>query len=453
MLNLPKFMQKLSGSLKYLVATLLVAIPLYPKFPFIDVPGTQVSIRLEDFLILITTAVWFLVSLPKYKKFLKDKIFIAIFLFLVIGLLSVFSGIFVTKTVVPHIGFLHWARRVEYIVCFFIGVQSVKDKANLSFFLKLLALVIFFAFIFGVGQKHFNWPIITTQNSEYSKGIALRYKPGAHLVSTFAGHYDLATFLVLVIPIFYALILSPKKIIAKETKAVFTVVLLMSLWLLVNTASRISIASYLGSSLLVFIFLKKYKYIPIMLVLSVIFISMSSNLLMRYTNLLNISLPKLVETLAPAINAQELHERVDSSQLEKKDEGVQVIEDRSTSIRLNVEWPRAVRAATKNPLLGTGYSSITLATDNGFLRALGETGFLGFVALLLVLWRVFAGLAMNLARYGAQSLDDIYIMSILAAFPGIMLNMVFIDILDASKFAIMFWLLAGIAIGSVRHND
>ena len=51
---------------------------------------------------------------------------------------------------------------------------------------------------------------------------------------------------------------------------------------------------------------------------------------------------------------------------------------------MNVEWPRAIRALKKNPLLGTGYSSITLATDNDYLRLLGETGVLGFLAFLLI---------------------------------------------------------------------
>ena len=61
-----------------------------------------------------------------------------------------------------------------------------------------------------------------------------------------------------------------------------------------------------------------------------------------------------------------------------------VFEDRSTNIRLNVEWPRAIRAFSKNPLLGTGYSSISLATDNDYLRALGEVGFLGFISFSLI---------------------------------------------------------------------
>ena len=43
---------KLLNSLyKYAVAALFIFIPLYPKFPLFNVPGTYVAIRAEDFFI------------------------------------------------------------------------------------------------------------------------------------------------------------------------------------------------------------------------------------------------------------------------------------------------------------------------------------------------------------------------------------------------------------------
>ena len=57
---------------------------------------------------------------------------------------------------------------------------------------------------------------------------------------------------------------------------------------------------------------------------------------------------------------------------------------RSFQIRLNIEWPRAIRAFWKNPFLGTGYSSITIATDNDYLRILGETGIFGLLSFVLL---------------------------------------------------------------------
>jgi O-antigen ligase len=129
-------------------------------------------------------------------------------------------------------------------------------------------------------------------------------------------------------------------------------------------------------------------------------------------------------------------------------------EDRSTNIRLNIEWPRAIRAIERNPFLGTGYSSITLATDNDYFRMLGEIGILGalsFIILFLHIARPFWSKLFSAHKADTQTL---FAVLIFCAIPGIFLNMVFIDILEASKFAILFWLLLGISFGLIykKHD-
>jgi O-antigen ligase len=130
-----------------------------------------------------------------------------------------------------------------------------------------------------------------------------------------------------------------------------------------------------------------------------------------------------------------------------------VFEDRSTSIRLNVEWPRAIRALSKNPLLGTGYSSITLATDNDYLRLLGEVGILGFLAFFLIFLRIGRSVSKAfplIKKYKRVELG--FLAGMIGSFPGLLLNAVFIDIFEASKFAIIFWLLMGFTVGLVSFN-
>ena len=132
-----------------------------------------------------------------------------------------------------------------------------------------------------------------------------------------------------------------------------------------------------------------------------------------------------------------------------------VFEDRSTSIRLNAEWPRAIRAFLKNPLLGTGYSSITLATDNEYLRLLGEVGILGFFAFFLPLIRILMNyikeLPLNIEKYNPFELS--FLAGVIGSIPGLLLNAVFIDIFEASKFAIIFWLLTGMALSIIARKS
>jgi len=116
---------------------------------------------------------------------------------------------------------------------------------------------------------------------------------------------------------------------------------------------------------------------------------------------------------------------------------------RSYNIRTQVEWPRAMAAFIKNPLLGTGYSSLTLATDNDILRSIGETGLLGTVGLSLVLFIISKVLISKLKS--KQGLEKLFIIATICSLCAIFISMIFLDVLEASKIATLFWILLGIA--------
>src|SRR3972149_10489746 len=245
---------------KYLTAAVIMVIILYPKFPFIRIPGIQVSVRLEDFLMAAVFGICGIYLLPKLFRIFSLKIEKSILIYSLVGLLSLLSGVLITKSLEPEIGLLHFLRRIEYFSGFFLGVLAIRNRENLSFYIRVLLLTLFIVFVYGLGQRFLYWPVIVTQNVEYAKGIALRWLPGSHINSTFAGHYDLATFLVLVLPIITAALFMIK---GKMSKIIILFVGLSGLWLLVNTASRISLASFVVASGLTLIFIKKYKFIPL----------------------------------------------------------------------------------------------------------------------------------------------------------------------------------------------
>lgn len=431
-----KLFGKLDEAIKFGTAAILLAIPLYQKFPFISIPGTYVSIRLEDFLILLVSFFWFLKIIPNLKVFLKDRINQAVIIFLGVTLISLISAMFLTNTVVAHLGILNWARRVEYMLPFFIGMSAVKSRADLWFYIKCIFIAIFFVFVFGVGQKHFNWPVITTQNLEYSKGVALRYIPGGHLASTFAGHYDLAAYITITSPLLFALLFSNFAKSLKIKVFIFAFIA-MAFWLLVNTVSRISVVSYMLSGSLILFLVKKWKLIPVFVVAVAILGGLSMSLVARYES--------IIKVFIKDVSAQELAPTPTPAP-------VPVLEDRSTSIRINVEWPRAIRAFSKNPLMGTGVSSITLATDNDYLRLLGEAGIVGFLAFVLVFKRIISLILPKIKSIDLSNIESLYIAGIIAAIPGVLLTAVFIDVFEASKFAILFWLMLGFAVSIIKNE-
>lgn len=437
---------------KYLVAAIILVVPLYAKFPFIKIPGTFVSIRAEDFLIAITS--FFLIFYIKdVFEFFKSKMSMSILLFLAIAFTSLLSAVFITKTVVLHIGLLHFVRRIEYFLpLVFSYIVIKKDKTALDFYLKLLFMVVFLSFLYGLGQKYLEWPIIITQNQEYSQGVALRWRPGSHINSTFAGHYDLATYLVMILPIVVNSFFVYKNKFSKLTSAS---AFFAGMWLLVNSASRVSLASYLLAVSISLLFLKKYKAIPVVVVTSIIFIAFSSNLLARYERLIEVTRDRFFSTqLITSVWASDSAGfGIKKQKPPPSPTPVPVFEDRSTSIRFNVEWPRAIRAFSKNPLLGTGYSSITLATDNDYLRLIGEVGILGFASFALIFLRIFQ---LFLTRFPLTNFfkgsELVFLAGFFGSLPGLFTNAVFIDIFEASKFATSFWLLMGMALFLIKKG-
>ncbi|OGY09568.1 MAG: hypothetical protein A2782_03425 [Candidatus Blackburnbacteria bacterium RIFCSPHIGHO2_01_FULL_43_15b] len=449
--------------LKYGLAALLLTVPLYPKFPLFSVPGTYVAIRAEDFIIIFVGLVWaiYILSAKQAAFLLKNKLTQAILIYWGVGFLSVLSAIFLTKTVSSHIALLHWARRIEYMLPLLIA-YSVTQKIDKSrFFAQCLFVGVFFVFLFGWGQIHLGLPVITTQNEEYSKGLALRWISGARLGSTFAGHYDLSAFLVMLLPLSTTLFFYYKKL--KNRMLFLTFSVLPAFWLMLKAESRVSFVALLfGVSVALWVFNKKRYVVPIVLlaILGAVFLS---NLGARYRlgvktyweRLIKVNISTLI---VPSVSAAQKNSASPERQRSKELENNQtqpapaVLEDRSAAIRLNIEWPRAIRAFAKNPLLGTGYSSITLATDNDYLRALGEVGLVGALAFLLIILRVFENL-ISFIKNAKHDWKYGFIVGYSGGLVGILVNASFIDVFEASKVAIIFWLLTGIAMGIVDRRS
>lgn len=469
-MTLIKLKPLLNSGLFYLILFLFAFIPLYPKFPLFNVTGTFVAIRIEDFLLAFTIGVW-LIHLYVNKSwdfFTKSIVGKALLLFFAIGIMSLLSGFFLTSTITPHLGALHFLRRVELMLLLPVCATVINTKKRLTAVLKVLFVVLIAVNIFALGQKYLDWPVVSTTNSEFSKGTLLRLTPGARVNSTFAGHYDLAVFLSAALVFLSAFFFAIKK----RWKLVMLILSVPTLFVLVLTAARISfVAAFIGL-IFVLIFAKKKKYLVLIALCLVVIGVYPSQLRDRFVSTITINLLHLGnryegrnvnQQLENKLNIPTLYYRMatrSSTEAPFATPSGSLPTDiapgeptdmtelgvyRSFQIRLNMEWPTAVRAFLKNPFFGTGYSSLGLATDNDFLRLLGETGLLGAAAFFLVLlavWKkVFKGIKENdkVIRYfsaGCLSLIIIFLA-----------NGMFIDVFEASKAASLFWMVLGVNLG------
>jgi O-antigen ligase len=364
------------------------------------------------------------------------------------------------------------------MIVFFMAVSVVKTKKDFFLMVNLYFLAVFLAVLYGFGQKFFNFPAVQTMNPEYAKGYLLYLTPEARISSTFAGHYDLASYLVFGIPIMLGFYFFTKK---KN----YLILFILSLIVLIYTSSRISFGAYVVATITFLIFIRKYLFTVFVIILTVGLMLTTGELTNRFLKTVQVRRilvdektgavyigQKITTKELPAgsfyvklkdqsggsnldlLRQQVVYEKTREATLSgeiSSDQEAQymatlaanlkpvntVVSDISFATRLQIEWPRAINAFKKNPLLGTGPSSITEATDNDYLRWLGEFGILGTSLFLFIFYK--------LGRLVWSK--NIISLGFLFGLGALLFNATYIDVFEASKVAYTFWTVAGLFVG------
>jgi hypothetical protein len=480
--------------LKILITLFIFVIPLYPKLPLKLIEYTYIAVRLDDIYVGFVVAVFFIQLLRGKVKI--DRYFLILFITFWAAVFASFAvGYFLQHTLrqqLFQIGLLHSGRRVQYMIFFFIGFTTVKKKEDLLFYVRLIFIVLLLVTLYGMGQKFLGWPAIQTMNPAFARGALLYLTPEARISSTFGGHYDLAAYLVLLIPFVVAMYFYSKNIF-------YYVVAFLSIFALTLTASRISFIAYIGSMGAFLLYTRKFKHLIIIGLITIGLTFVSTNLTSRFFQTFQIKqvfvnektgqtvLPQLISSkelpaggayipiqndVQPTVNPatakllkEELLDQVQkeatkSGRVLTASEAAQIVAtmsadlrpvntisaDISNATRLQVEWPRAINALKRNPLFGTGPASITESTDNDYLRWLGEFGLIGTSIFLFIIFNISVRV-FNAGR--KKDKTAILYTGFLFGTLGLLLNASYIDVFEASKVAYYFWLLSGIIIATL----
>ncbi len=266
---------------------LLMFIPLYPKLPLLDVVNTWVYVRAEDFVVVVALLIW-TILLFRRKITLRTPLTMPIIIFWIIGGVATIHGALLifpyAANIFPNIAFLSFLRRIEYLSLFFISYSAMRDKRFLSWVIATIVITLFLVIGYGFGQKYFDFPAFLTMNEEFAKGIAIRLSSLSRVPSTFGGHYDLAAYLVLIIPIITSLIFGFKNWLLKVVLLGAT---FLGFILLFMTVSRISFFVLLVSLVLVFLLHKKklvLLFLPMVFLVLLFFLSFNPALRDRFGN-------------------------------------------------------------------------------------------------------------------------------------------------------------------------
>lgn len=534
-----------------LTGFLTAFIPLFPKVPLFElIPGYIVRARLEDVFIFSTVVVWG-VQLLRKKVTWRTPLTVMIGAYAAVGILSTISGVVLTRTIpleLIHIAksLLHFFRYIEYFSLFFVTYSAIKSPKDLKIFLAVAATTLLGVFIYGVGQKYLYWPVYSTMNREFSKGLRLYLTEHARVQSTFGGHYDLGAYLVIFMPILAATAFAVRR---WWLRLGLWFIFAGGIWLLMLSASRTSLVAYVVSIGIVILWSSLLKRgwkaqswsvvsrsawigVLTLTLLAQFGTDMYERLLQTleayprvntaYHNLnrerkdfLNVYLPTKFPLIARlrgiTITVEKPENAVafdgvlvasDQQPLPSLPPDVYTSGDRVTpvastaavdasasatlsaqpvysenafthglslAIRLDTLWPRALNGFYRNPLLGTGYATLTKesteqfteaeSTDNNFLRTLGETGGLGFITfygaivlscLLAVRYLQTRQRMVATSPSFSQPLDMLFIIGFIAASIGLLINAIYIDVFAASKVALMYWMVTGVALAVMR---
>lgn len=482
--------------LKILLVGFIFIIPLYPKLPLFNVNYTYVPIRFDDLYIAIISFV-FLIQLLRKKVHIEKKFLIPIGLFWIAVITSFVVANFLLKYLAPQVmtvSLLHALRRIEYMVIFFIAFSGIKSKKDFYFYLKSILIALCIVALYGLGQKIFGWCAFQTMNPEFAKGYCLVLSSEARISSTFAGHYDLAAYLTLIIPITLGAYIYYKK-------PLFFMPFILAIMTLVLTASRASYGAYLLSTVPFLLLRKKFKLLIIALLLTAAFTPLSGELTSRFQRTFQSTKIFIDPVTGKAVVPQDLKQLPPSSvdtiqqiptepkieivdpkadrqakeQIKQKvieeaakkdislteDQINQQVEqifntyipvqkylpDISQSVRYKVSWPRAMTAFAHNPLTGKGPFSLGEATDGDYFRWLGELGLFGTLTFLYIFVVIGRYILKNIPHVEKDEQDVYY--GFLFGISGLLINATYIDVFEASKVAYHVWLFAGLCVGAL----
>jgi hypothetical protein len=554
-----------------LASFLLAFIPLYPKIPlWSPIEQYIVRVRVEDLAILFTVAVYG-IQVLRHKARWYSLMFWFILVYAIVGIISTLSGMFYTQTIPLqplHIGksILHYFRYLEYFSLFFIFYAAIKNRDDVKRAMTILSVTVFTLVVYGYGQKYFYWPVYSTMNREFSKGIRLYLTEFARIQSTFGGHYDMASYLIILLPLLLAFAYKVKN---RWLSIGLHLTFWMGTWMLIMSASRTAFAAFFAGALLVIGFIALFKetwtqkiiflvtrsFLTLSLI-GVLFFYFGQDMAERLNHVvtsnptlskisssftqqrrmfisdeslansvfspkkLQAMLPKTTppngavstDDIAAAIAAtKEVASKSDmppspfkpgkasptpvpssaattSAQRLPQDVVVQVPEEvevttvtaegkketkivkrarvysecalkneLSLCIRLETLWPQAIEGFLTNPVVGTGYATLTKgevnqfteadSTDNNYLRTLGETGALGFLAFYGAVGLVLFFSARNFTSN--DWLKSAFSIGLFAGSVALLINAIYIDVFASSKVAETYWALAGILFAFV----
>lgn len=281
----------------------------------------------------------------------------------------------------------------------------------------------------------------------FNSGVAQDTLTQGRISSTFNGAYEFSAFLLLILPIYLMLLLNKGK-----NKVKYAIMCLIILFCIYVTDSRSSLIISIFIVGIVFFKLAKKSIqqmiINISLILciliSFVFINPFKNIeLSRFQTISFDGVKRIFEITWESKNFEKYvlygswygDSRYTLNQIDSA--GM----DASLYLRIS-HWMQMIDGFLKYPILGLGVSISGSAADGNYIRILCESGILGTLAWIALLYYIYKS-------FDNRNMIDIIVKY---GFISIVIGATLIDLFEASKVMMMFWFMLGIVYSYEQIN-
>jgi len=360
--------------------------------------GRGVTLRVDDFILVIIGFSW-LARMAIYKElgfFLRTPLNKPIALYITVCLLSTFLGALFERVNLKT-GFFFVLKYFEYMVVYFMVVNHLQDKKQIRYFLWALLFTCVVVSFFGISQIPGGGRVSAPFEGEVGEP------------NTFGGY------LLFMMAVTIGLVLTSN---LWRDRIIYGGISTIAFIPFLFTQSR---ASYLAffPMLIAFVWLSEKRKLILLFLLFIV-------------------------ALLPLIAPQEVKDRVAYTFTQQSQRGqIQVGDvtlDTSTSARL-LSWEHAVGDAVNHPILGFGVTGYEFL-DAQYPRVLVETGVVGMISFLILMWAIFKqGITVF-----AQTDDPLHrglSMGFLAGFIGLLVHAIGTNTFIIVRIMEPFWFVAG----------
>jgi len=326
------------------LTVLIFSMLLSPEIIIGQIPGRDIIIRFDDFLLIVITLAWLAKAAMNkgLALFIKTPLNKAIGFYILVCLVSTLRGI-ALGFVIPEKGLFYILRYVEYFLLYILVANHIHSRKQIKFFLTVFFITCAIVSVYGIIQIPQGIRVSAPFEGEVGEP------------NTFGGY--LLFIFCLALGIFL-------KNVPHRTKLLLLSLLALIFFPFLYTLSR---ASYVA---IIFSFL--------------VFVIMSKRKLVLITTMTAIALLIIV------IRPEAIVSRVEYTFQERQTNLAKIFDtylDPSASARI-FGWKDSFEAWKEKPILGRGITGHGFI-DGEYMRTIPELGAIGLLAFLWLLWSIF----------------------------------------------------------------